>query len=324
MFASWDAGSWRDVYSPPMEEQKCLAREKMLVSVSVVTPSFNQGRFLRRTIESVLGQGLPLEYFVVDGGSTDGTRDILTDFGTRLRWVSEKDQGQADAVNKGICGTSGDLVGWLNSDDVYYPGAVLAACDYFDANPGVDVLYGDADHIDEVDSVMEPYPVEDWCYDRLLGRCFICQPAAFIRRRTLDKFGMLDEKLQYSLDYEFWIRLAQEGAVFGRLRRVLAGSRLHADTKTLGSRLKVHTEINDMLRERLGRVPDQWIYNYAHVLLDERGLARDDPQFPLAVAGQALNASLRWNRNVSAEMRRTLRQWTGGGIQGLLKKFVTV
>ena len=124
--------------------------------ISVVTPSLNQGHFIERTIRSVLDQG-EVEYVVVDGGSRDNTLDVLRAYADRLRWVSEADRGQGHAVNKGVRMTSGDVIGWLNSDDLYYAGALDPVREFFDAHPDVDVVYGDADHIDVEDRVVEPY-----------------------------------------------------------------------------------------------------------------------------------------------------------------------
>ncbi|MEK7408682.1 MAG: glycosyltransferase family 2 protein [Acidobacteriota bacterium] len=286
----------------------------MTDSVSVVTPSLNQGRFIERTIGSVLSQPVEkLEYFVVDGGSSDETLEILRRYEPRLRWVSEPDRGQADAVNKGLGGVRGEVIGWLNSDDVYYPDAIPAACEFFAAHPEVDVLYGDANHIDEQDQVIEAYPTEPWDFGRLIEVCYICQPAVFFRRRVIEEFGLLDARRRYSMDYEYWIRIAQQGAKFGWLRRVLAGSRLYAETKTLGSRVAVHREINAMLRERLGLVPDKWLFNWAHVVLDAKGIPRGHRlRFALLVSALSLWAALAWNRRISRAMLGTVKQWVAG------------
>jgi hypothetical protein len=182
------------------------------------------------------------------------------------------------------------------------------------------VIYGDADHIDEQDRVLEAYYTEPWSLGRLAEVCFLCQPAVFFRRRVVDRFGGLDAGLQYCMDYEYWLRLGQGGARFLHLRRSLAGSRLHAETKTLGARLKVHAEINTMLKRRLGRVPDRWLSNYAHVRLVERGLSPDDqPRFLYALTAATFGASLRWNHGVSGTLLRRLAGWLRGALRRSLQ-----
>ena len=225
------------------------------MKVSIVTPSFNQGKFIERTLQSVASQtGVEVEHVVFDGGSTDNTVEILKSFTPSVRWVSQKDRGQADAVNKGICATKGEIIGWLNSDDIYYSGAIARVVAFFEANPEIDVVYGMADHINLVDQAFELYPTEPWNFERLKETCFICQPALFFRRRVIKEYGLLDESLIYCMDYEYWLRLGKAGVRFVYLKEKLAGSRLYADNKTLAARVKVHREINDMLKKMFGRV----------------------------------------------------------------------
>jgi len=287
--------------------------------VSIVTPSFNQGRFIERTIQAVLSQdtgGRTLEYIVVDGGSRDQTLEVLRRYTDRVRWISEPDRGQADAVNKGVQATSGAIIGWLNSDDVYLPGAVRAACEFLDAHPAVDVVYGDGLHIDEHDRPLEPYPTEPFRLARLLETCYLCQPAVFFRRRVVERFGLLDERLHYTLDYEYWLRLARGGAQFAHLPQVLAGSRLHPDIKTFTGRLQLHIEANTMMREQLGRVPDRWLYNYAHARLERSPIdASQHLRFACGLAIFSLWASLRWNHDLPPSVRQTLLIWLKDGLK---------
>jgi len=286
-----------------------------LPSLCAVTPSYNQGRFIGRTIDSVLSQGVAgIDYVVMDGGSTDQTVSVLQGYGGRLRYRSEPDKGQPDAVNKGIAATTGEVIAWINSDDVYYPGAFQAVLEVFAGRPEVDVVYGEADHIDVDDAVIEPYPAASFSLEALKERCIVCQPAAFIRRRAVERFGALDLRWQYTLDYEFWLRLAKGGAVFAFLPRKLAGSRFYPETKTSGARLTVHAEINDMLLATFGRVPDRWLFNYAHALVREKWKLGDaSPFFTAAVALASWRASLGWNRDLSASVARTTLSWLTRG-----------
>ena len=158
------------------------------MKVSVVIPSFNQGQFIQRMLESVATQtGAAIEHVVFDGGSTDDTVDVLKRFGHGVKSVSETDKGQTDAVNKGIR----DIIGWLNSDDV--SGRDCARHRILRNHSDVDVVYGMADHIDLSDYAFEAYPTEPWNFPRLMDTCFICQPATFFRRRVVDQQGLLDE-----------------------------------------------------------------------------------------------------------------------------------
>jgi glycosyltransferase involved in cell wall biosynthesis len=287
-------------------------REQGALDVCVITPSYNQGEFIERTVRSVLDQGIDgLDYLVVDGASTDSTLDVLRRYEGRLRWISEPDEGQTDAVNKGLAATDAEVIGWLNSDDVYYPGALATVRRYFAEHPEVDLVYGRADHIDEHDAVLEPYNSEPWDAERLKEVCFLCQPATFFRRRVVERHGPLDPRLEFCMDYEYWLRLSRGGARFAYLEKPLAGSRLYAANKTLGQRVAVHREINDMLKRTLGAVPDLWLSNYAHAVLQVRGMAYDTTPLRFAVAVSVLCwvAALRWNRGISVDLRKLTWGW---------------
>jgi len=293
-----------------------------MTSFSVITPSYNQGRFIERTILSVLSQPVQnLEYVVFDGGSQDETVEVLRKYEDRLRWTTEKDRGQADAVNKGLKNTTGEIIGWVNSDDVFFPGALGEVEAYFEAHPEVDLLYGNADIIDENDQVIEPYPVEPWNLERLKNDCYLCQPAVFFRRRVVDKFGYLDIALRYTLDYEYWLRLARGGAVIHYYPVKLAGSRLYAETKTLSGKLRLHYEMNDLMIRLFGRVPDRWLFNFAHAVLYDRGMPHSQRfRFAVTVSAISLWAALRWNRRISRNMLATTAHWVGGNAKTILKE----
>jgi len=282
----------------------------MELTISVITPSYNQDRFIGRTIQSVLSQGIPkLEYMICDGGSTDNTVATLKALGNQIKWVSEKDLGQADAVNKGIQRTSGDIIGWLNSDDIYYPNALTTVLSFLTTHPDVDVIYGEANHIDENDAILERYYTEDWNYERLKEVCYLCQPSVFFRRRLTERFGLLDASLRYCMDYEFWLHLGKE-IEFVRIPQTLAGSRMYKDNKTLRYRSVVHTEINDMLKKRLGKTPTRWIYNYAFAVIDSRGYDRAvSREYVWILIGSLFLAYLRWRHFIPPSALRAALNW---------------
>jgi GT2 family glycosyltransferase len=286
------------------------------MSLCVVTPSYNQGQFIERTIRSVLEQGLRVEYVVFDALSNDGTLDVLKKYEDRLKWVSEKDRGQSHAVNKGFRATQADIIGWLNSDDIFYPGAFQTVLNYFEEHPEVDMIYGNANHIGIKDEILEPYPTEDWAPERLMETCYICQPATFFRRRVLERIGILDETLHYVMDYDYWLRMAANGIVCVHLPVLLAGSRMYAENKTLGGRVKMHAEINNIFIKHTGKVPEGWIFNYAHAVLDDRKLPRTAYfRFSLAVVAISLWAALKWNHHISKSMLVTCKRWLRASVR---------
>lgn len=285
------------------------------MKLSIVTPSYNQGIFIERTILSVLNQNYSnLEYLVFDGGSTDETVSVLKKYEDKLTWISEKDNGQAHAVNKGITASHGDIIGWLNSDDVYYPGTFSKVMEYFEKNPHVNMVYGYADHIDEYDKYIEDYPTESWNFSRLKDTCFICQPSVFFRKDIFKQFGLLNEELNYSMDYEYWLRLGKQGVVFSLLETKLAGSRFYQNTKTLGARKKVHHEINDMMKDTFGVVPTRWLVNYAHVQLEDKKTNKDNQLlFRLKLIVLSLISGYRWNKKIDKEMFNLFLAWLSKG-----------
>lgn len=286
--------------------------------ISVITPSFNQGKYIERTLLSVLSQkGAVFEYLVMDGGSSDETLDILKKYQDELQWISERDTGQANAVNKGVIRSTGDIIGWLNSDDIYYPGALERISAFFDAHPRVDIVYGNADFIDETDRLLGHYPTESWNAGRLCDICFLCQPAVFFRRTLIERYGLLDEKLLYCMDYEYWLRLARAGAAFVYLQQMLAGSRVYPQTKTVAMRIAVHEEMLSMLVQKLGRAPDRWVVGYSHVMTEEKGLSpADSPvRFVLSVMAITWNTAIRFNKKITWGIIQAFIAWFVNGVR---------
>ena len=248
------------------------------MKISVVIPSYQQAAYLPATLESVCSQeGVETEILVFDGGSTDGSVDILREWsasgrGHPIRWISQKDGGQAAAINLGLRESTGDVLAYLNSDDVYYPGALAAVAAHFRAHPDCQALYGQAHHLHADGSVMETYPTEPWSYDRLLETCFLCQPAVFWRREVVERHGVLDDRLRYALDYEYWLRVGREIPFHYLDDHFLAGSRLHEDTKTLSARVPVHLELTQVVKRYAARPGPvlRWIKHLAHHKTSER------------------------------------------------------
>ena len=211
------------------------------VRVSIVTPSFNQADFLTRTARSILSQTgkFDLQWIVIDGGSTDGTRELLESLNdSRLTWLSEPDRGQSHAINKGLALADGDVVAWLNSDDLYVDAALAAVADAFAADPLARWLIGRYQVIDADDRVIRRSVVRykerglrRYRYRKLLRENFIAQPAVFWRRDFGREIGPLDETLHWTMDYDLWLRMGRLSDPL-MLDRVLAQFRLHAGSKS--------------------------------------------------------------------------------------------
>ncbi len=205
--------------------------------VSIVTPSFNQARYIEATIQSVLAQDYPrIEYLIVDGGSTDGTVEIIKKYASRVAWwASEKDQGQTDAINKGFGRAGGQILAWLNSDDTYEPGAVSAAVKYLLEHPNVGMVYGDCNFINDDGRVIGRFGSAQTDY-RLLrqGYVHIPQQTMFFRAEWRRQVGPLDPSFYFAMDYDLWTRLA----AYTELKYVpqtWANFRLHTTGKTIAA-----------------------------------------------------------------------------------------
>jgi glycosyltransferase involved in cell wall biosynthesis len=238
--------------------------------VTIVTPCLNAAPFLEQTILSVLNQDYPrIEYIVMDGGSTDGTLDILRKYEHSLQWKSAPDRGTADAVNRGFALGKGEILGFLNADDLYHPHAVSTAVRNLCENREAAGVYGDAWWIDETGARIAPYPVRSFDRALLERECFICQPASFFRREAFENIGGLDPGFNLTFDYDFWLRLTRTFSL-RRIDASLADSRMHQANKTLGQRDSVFRETFKVLKRDCGYVPFHWIYSYLCFRADAR------------------------------------------------------
>jgi glycosyltransferase involved in cell wall biosynthesis len=205
--------------------------------VSIVTPSFNQARYLEATVRSVISQDYArLEYIIVDGGSTDGSVGIIQKYESQLAWwVSEKDQGQTDAINKGFAGAKGEILAWLNSDDTYEPGAISSAVNFLLAHPEVGLVYGDANYINVDGSMIGRFPAAQTDLMRLRrGYVHIPQQTAFFRASLWRAVGPLDPSFYFAMDYDLWVRLSTRSQV-KYVPQTWANFRLHTSGKTISA-----------------------------------------------------------------------------------------
>ncbi len=260
-------------------------------SISLVTPSLNQGRFIRRTIESVLSQAYPgLEYVVQDGGSADETSTVLASFGESLSHRTEPDLGQADAINRGLRRSSGEILGFLNSDDILLPGSLDAVGRAFADHPETLCVFGAGRFIDEHDALIGDYPVWPDAFSQLDHACAIAQPATFFRREVWQEVGEFETGLHYALDYDYWFRLRTR---FGAARvlylnQPLAAARVHPAAKSVAARGRALEEILTVVRRHTRHVSLQWyLARWDHVL-DGRSQTTEPHAYRLRVVASAL------------------------------------
>jgi len=230
----------KDFISKPLfDERVVLNKDPSWPKISIVTPSYSQAEFLEKTILSVLNQNYPnLEYIIMDGGSTDGSVEIIKKYEKYLAyWVSEKDKGQADAINKGFQKSTGEILAWLNSDDTYLPDALQSVAVFFEQHPSTDMLYGRCHMMDRDDEIFQeakamPFNLLDYTY----GLFTIPQPAAFWRRDIFFKARMLNIETHACMDYELWINFAKNKANIVYIDTFLANFRWYAQSKTCSGR----------------------------------------------------------------------------------------
>ena len=223
---------WNEASKPA---SSVVGSKKIWPAISIVTPSFNQDLFIEETIRSVLLQGYPnLEYIVIDGGSPDGTLNIIKKYEKWLSyWVSEPDSGQSEAINKGWTAAGGEILAWLNSDDTYTADALFAVAEIFAKNPQVDMLYGDCRMIDETGRLIKMAPATKFDLKKLVcNQWIIPQQSTFIRRSVFDRIGKLDENLHLIMDWEYWLRIALANFRVDYFSILLSNFRRYENAKT--------------------------------------------------------------------------------------------
>lgn len=255
--------------------------------ISIITPSFNQGGYIAETIESVLTQegDFTLDYLIIDGGSDDDSVSIIKHYerllaeggiatkcrGIRYRWFSENDSGQAEALMKGFHLAEGEILAWINSDDVYLPGTLNVVSQWFRDNPESALFYGAAHYTDESGKIIGRYPTEKFDLKKLAYFNFFCQPSTFFRRNVFENVGGLDDSLNYAMDYDLFIRIATRypcsytPAFFSKYR-------LHETSKTMNSEslLKYHEEILHLTLKHFNWAPLNQVYGFCNYYIASR------------------------------------------------------
>jgi hypothetical protein len=221
-----------DLYTLTSNHQPHAITSFSMIHVSIITPSFNQATYLEQTLCSVFNQDYSdIEYIVMDGGSTDGSVEIIKKYASRLAyWASEKDSGQADAINKGMACARGEIVAWLNSDDTYLPDTISSAVKVFTENPDIVLVYADMLAVDEHNQAFNTLRYRQLALEDLLSFQIIGQPAVFMRRTAFEKAGGLDTSYHLLLDHLLWIRIAAQGRIL-HVPQTWAAARYHVEAK---------------------------------------------------------------------------------------------
>jgi len=310
-------------------------------AISIVTPSYNQAEFLAQTIESVINQegDFHIDYIVVDGGSTDGSVAIIRHYesllqhggwprkcrGITFHWLSEKDEGQTDALMKGFRLAHGEILAWLNSDDTYLPGALQVAADFFQSHPDTALMYGDAVYCDASGAIIGSYRTAAFDLDRLAAANIICQPAAFFRRSAFDAVGGLDGTLHFAMDYDLWIRIGRRFTC-RHTPRFLATYRLHESSKTVNTDTLISNSEESLAvaRRHFAWAPLTRVYTACHILCAARlptVIARSRLALAAAASVCTLLRSICLNRGLH---RNDLKLLTGENFRKLCKSRIEI
>ena len=297
-----------------------------LPTIGIVSPSYNQAKFVGRMLESIETQSyLPAEHIILDGVSNDGTGKILKEFAKKHDWVDltiAKDNGQVDALNQGFTRSTADIVTWLNTDDIYRdPDVLRGIAEVFAANPGVDIVYARGRFIDPEGEVLRDVFINAKAED--LEREFthslgILQPALFFRRDVFRRFGPLDNEFRLAFDYEYWIRLARGGAKFHFVDKVIVDATLHENSITQGQRAAQYDHILELVYHHYGFVPSRWLRRVAeqrvggiHGIVQENQKISSQQNKQINAVIDKLHAE--WNGSLDAYRRLLSRPTTGGG-----------
>jgi len=233
--------------------------------ITIAVPSFNQGRFLDDALQSIFNQNIPLEVFVVDGGSTDNTMTIIKNWQQKLAgWRSYPDNGQAAAINEAISHGSAPFVCWLNSDDTYLENGLKSLLSALQSYPEVPFVYGQTWNTDEYGTPTKPYWTTRFSEWHLSQRCLISQPATLIRRTTWEAVNGLDADLKFSMDYDLWWKIYRHAGCPMFVPEFVATNRIHKQTKTSSNRQEHHSESMSVVKRHTGKIPIKWYLSWPY------------------------------------------------------------